>query len=70
MTNVVILGSTGMLGSAITEVLTSKLGKIIEVNRSGIPVKKTNECIAINAVEKIDFNHIYYCGSYFYKKYL
>ena len=60
MTNVVILGSTGMLGSAITEVLTSKLGKIIEVNRSGIPVKKTNECIAINAVEKIDFNQVFY----------
>jgi dTDP-4-dehydrorhamnose reductase len=59
MANVVILGSTGMLGSAITEVLTSKSGKIIEANRSGIPVVKTNECIAIDATEKIDFGQVF-----------
>ena len=55
MTIVVILGSSGMLGSAITEVLTSKLGKIIEVNRSGISVVNGNECMAIDAAEKQDF---------------
>ena len=59
MTNVVILGSTGMLGSTITEVLTSKLQKIIEVNRSGVPVKKTNECIVIDTVEEIHFNQLF-----------
>ena len=59
MTNVVILGSTGMLGSTITEVLTSKLGKIIEVNRAGIPVVKGNQCIAIDAAEKLDLGQIF-----------
>ena len=59
MTNVVILGSSGMLGSAITEVLTSKLGKIIEVNRSGISVVNGNECMAIDAAKKQDFGQFF-----------
>jgi dTDP-4-dehydrorhamnose reductase len=59
MANVVILGSTGMLGSAITEVLTSKLGKIIEVNRSGISVVKGNQCITLDAAEKLDLGQIF-----------
>ena len=59
MPNVVILGSTGMLGSAIAEVLTSKLGKVIEANRSGVSVVKENDCIAIDASKKIDFDQIF-----------
>ena len=59
MTNVVVLGSTGMLGSAITAVLTSKFGKLTEVNRSGVPVEKPNKCIAIDVVEKIDFHQLF-----------
>lgn len=59
MTNVVVLGSTGMLGSAITAVLTSKFGKLTEVNRSGVPVEKPNKCIAIDVEEKIDFHQLF-----------
>ena len=59
MTNVVILGSTGMLGSTITEVFTSAFGKITEVNRSGVPVNKANKCIAMNALEKTDFSQVF-----------
>jgi dTDP-4-dehydrorhamnose reductase len=59
MTNVVILGSTGMLGSALTEVLSLRFGKVIEVNRTGVPLLKSNECLVLDASQEIAFNQVF-----------
>jgi dTDP-4-dehydrorhamnose reductase len=48
-----------MLGSALTEVLTLRFGKVVEVNRSGFPVIESNECLALDASEEIDFNQAF-----------
>ena len=42
MRPIVLLGSTGMIGSAVARHLTQKFDKIIEVNRSGLPVIRSN----------------------------
>ena len=59
MKNVAILGSTGMLGSALAKVLTPVFGRVIEVNRAGKPVIASNRCISLDAAQKIDLNEVF-----------
>jgi dTDP-4-dehydrorhamnose reductase len=59
MINIAILGSTGMLGSALTKILTSRFGKVIEFNRSGVPLIKTNECIRLDVVHNRELKNIF-----------
>jgi dTDP-4-dehydrorhamnose reductase len=54
MVSVAILGSTGMLGSAITKVLENDLEKVYEFNRSGISVTKNNEARKLDVVRDLN----------------
>ncbi|CAN2171114.1 RfbD dTDP-4-dehydrorhamnose reductase [Candidatus Nanopelagicaceae bacterium] len=59
MKNVAILGSTGMLGSALAKVLTPVFGSVIEVNRAGTPVIASNRCLSLDVEQKIDLNEVF-----------
>jgi dTDP-4-dehydrorhamnose reductase len=48
-----------MLGSALTSVLTSAFGKVIEVNRIGVPMVTSNPCLSIDASQKINFDEVF-----------
>lgn len=50
MARIGVLGSTGMLGSALVKVLSSKNHEIIEINRRGVASSSLNEAIALDAV--------------------
>ena len=45
MASILIIGSTGMLGSAVTKFLSKSLNTIVESNTSGIAVIPENSCI-------------------------
>ena len=45
MATILVIGSTGMLGSAVTQYLTSTPNTLIESNTSGRPLILTNTCI-------------------------
>ena len=45
MATILVIGSTGMLGSAVTQYLTSTQNTLIESNTSGRPLILTNTCI-------------------------
>ena len=45
MALILVIGSTGMLGSAVTKFLTSSQHKVIESNTSGNPIVSSNICI-------------------------
>jgi dTDP-4-dehydrorhamnose reductase len=45
MASILVVGSTGMLGSAVTKYLTSTHHEIIESNTSGNPLVLSNSCI-------------------------
>ena len=49
--NVVVLGSTGMIGSTVTQYFSQKTFSLIEVNRRGYPVVDGNKCIKFD-IEK------------------
>ncbi len=59
MINVVVLGSTGMLGSTLTRVLEDNFAKVYEFNRSGVSVTKKNQARKINALNSTDFSEIF-----------
>lgn len=45
MATILVIGSTGMLGSAVTTYLSSTKNKLVESNTSGVPLISTNLCI-------------------------
>ncbi len=45
MGKIVIIGSNGMLGSAVTRYLTTEKLDVLEVNRSGSPIYAQNSCL-------------------------
>lgn len=51
MASILIIGSTGMLGSAVTKYLSKSTNKIIESNTSGKSIVLTNTCIKFD-IEK------------------
>lgn len=51
MTPLVILGSTGMLGSGVVDYLASKKIEVIESNRSGVCVKPLNKVIRFDILK-------------------
>jgi len=51
VSNFVILGSTGMIGSAVTKYLTSRSHKVLEVNRSGISSFSSNPVIKFDVLK-------------------
>jgi dTDP-4-dehydrorhamnose reductase len=59
MTRIAVLGSSGMLGSALTEVLSAGFGEVIEFNRSGSPVRQKNDCYKIDAEFNVDFEQLF-----------
>lgn len=55
MTKVLVLGSTGMIGSATTRYITEQGVEVVEVNRRGIAIIETNNVIKFDyANEPID----------------
>ena len=50
MATILVIGSTGMLGSAVTQYLTSNQNTLIESNTSGLPLISTNTCIKFDIV--------------------
>ena len=52
MRSVLIIGSSGMLGSTVTRYLSSGKYRIAEANRTGFPVNAGNEC------HKLDINNL------------
>lgn len=59
MVNVAVLGSTGMLGSAMAKVLNENSMNIIEFNRNGVSVTKSNKTIAFDVIKKNNLNKIF-----------
>ena len=55
MVNVAVLGSTGMLGSALTRGLENSSTTVYEFNRPGISVTKKNESRKLDVVTDKDF---------------
>jgi dTDP-4-dehydrorhamnose reductase len=56
VTRVLVLGSTGMIGSATTRYLTEKGVDVVEVNRSGIAIIKKNNVIKFDCLlDPIEF---------------
>jgi len=45
MASILVIGSTGMLGSAVTKYLTSSHHEVIESNTSGNPLVLSNSCV-------------------------
>lgn len=50
MARIGVLGSTGMLGSALVKVLSGKNHEIVEINRRGVALLSRNEVMALDAV--------------------
>ena len=48
--NIVILGSSGMIGSAVTQYLTNADYQVVEVNRTGISITGKNEAHKFDAI--------------------
>jgi dTDP-4-dehydrorhamnose reductase len=46
---IALIGSTGMVGSSVSRYFSSKNFKVIEVNKSGVPIVKQNSAIQFNA---------------------
>jgi len=59
MTRIAILGSSGMLGSTLTQVLSLRFDEVIEFNRSGVPQIKSNRCFKIDAATNPDFTQLF-----------
>lgn len=59
MIKVAVLGSTGMLGSTITQFLENNLVTVYEFNRSGISITKKNKARKFDATEDYDFSEIF-----------
>jgi dTDP-4-dehydrorhamnose reductase len=58
MVKVAVFGSTGMLGSTITQVLESKVDELVEFNRSAISVTEKNESVFFDVNSNIDLEKI------------
>ena len=56
MANIAVLGSTGMLGSAMIRVLRENSVNVIEFNRSGVSARGVNKSKAFDAIKKNDLN--------------
>ena len=56
MPNIGILGSTGMLGSALTKVLENSTTTVVEFNRAGESITGNNRAVKMNAREPINFD--------------
>lgn len=52
MGGIAILGSTGMLGSCLTQVLSGSFDEIVEVNRKGISVNNSSKVIKLDVLEE------------------
>lgn len=59
MSNIAILGSTGMLGSTMTRVLEQQFGSVIEFNRSGESVTGNNRALRLNLLEEYDLQSLF-----------
>ncbi len=59
MANIAVLGSTGMLGSAMTRVLRENSVNIIEFNRNGVSARGGNKSKAFDAIKKNDLIEIF-----------
>ena len=59
MANIAVLGSTGMLGSAMTRVLRENSVNIIEFNRSGVSATGGDKSKAFDAIKKNDLIEIF-----------
>lgn len=59
MVRVAVLGSTGMLGSTLTRVLTDEIGGVIEFNRSGKSLILSNDVVRIDVKENINFEKVF-----------
>ena len=51
MASILVIGSTGMLGSAVTEFLTSSSNKVVETNTSGNPLISSNDCVKFDILK-------------------
>lgn len=60
MTRVAILGSTGMLGSALTRILQRDFAGIIEFNRINKSVTGKNEVVFLDVLKRYDLNVIFH----------
>ena len=58
MTKVAVFGSTGMLGSTLTQLLKSKFKNIYEFNRSGISVTGSNAFKKIDVASALNLDEI------------
>lgn len=56
MKRIAILGSTGMLGSALTKFLTAQNYEVVEFNRAGIPVVPGNSAKSLDVTNKASSN--------------
>jgi dTDP-4-dehydrorhamnose reductase len=56
MVRVGVLGSTGMLGSTLTRVLTQEFGDVIEANRKGISIMGTNTAVTLDVLTSLDLH--------------
>jgi len=54
MARIGVLGSTGMLGSALVNVFSSHHHEVVEINRHGRALMKENATVALDAVELTD----------------
>ena len=54
MSRVAILGSTGMLGSTLTQVFEREFDAVIELNRTGISVTGSNNVVTLDVLQKFD----------------
>jgi dTDP-4-dehydrorhamnose reductase len=59
VSNIAILGSTGMLGSTMTRVLEQQFGSVIELNRSGESVTGNNRALRLNLLEEYDLRSLF-----------
>lgn len=59
MARIGILGSTGMLGSALTRELTSSNNVVVEFNRSGKPLLPGNKAIFLEASDELTRNTLF-----------
>ena len=52
MASILVIGSTGMLGSAVTKFIASSNHKVIESNTSGTSLISSNSCIKFDISKK------------------
>ena len=67
MTRVAILGSTGMLGSALTNIMASSKYRITEFNRTGRPLVSENSAVAFDVTSSdTEIQRVFYKKNFDY----